>query len=368
MKLVRFAVAAALAATPLFAAAPISPKYSAGMAAGKAALQSAGELAFGPEGILFVGDSQGAAIWALDTGDRDPGSGKLDIAGIDAKIAALLGVSADAILIHDLAVNPISKRGYLSVSRGKGPDAIPVIVRVDPSGKLEEVDLGSIRYSKAALPNPVPADAKDRRGAPLRGEAITDLAYLGGKLFVAGLSNEEFASNLRTIEFPFRGVDGGAAIEIYHGNHAAWETRSPVRAFIPYEIEAEPHLLAAYTCTPLVTFPVDSLKPNTKVVGRTIAELGNRNRPLDMIQYKKGGRDFILMSNSSRGVMKMSADGLAKYEPITEKVEDKAGVAYETIAELQGVEQLDKLDDRFAVILSRKAEGAPADLRTIALP
>ena len=37
---------------------------------GKVELQSAGALAFGPEGILFVGDSTAATIWAIDTSDR----------------------------------------------------------------------------------------------------------------------------------------------------------------------------------------------------------------------------------------------------------------------------------------------------------
>ena len=352
----------ALAAMPLFAASAVSS-----LSPGKAAIGSAGPLAFGPEGVLFVGDSKSAAIFALDTGDRTAGSGKVEIADVDAKVAALLGVGAEQILINDLAINPISKKAYLSVSRGKGPDAIPVIVRIDATGKISELDLANIPHAKAALPNPVSPDAKDRRGNSLRGEAITDLGYLDGKVFVAGLSNEEFASNLRAIDFPFKGAGEGSSVEIYHGNHAAWETRSPVRTFIPYEIQAEPHLLAAYTCTPLVKFPVKDLKPNTKVVGTTIAELGNRNRPLDMIRYSKGGQDYILMSNSARGVMKMPTKGIEKYDPITTPVEDKAGLTYETIAELTDVEQLDKLDDAHAVILLRK-EGGPASLKTVALP
>ena len=31
-----------------------------------------------------------------------------------------------------------------------------------------------------------------------------------------------------------------------------------------------------------------------------------RSRPLDMVAYGKGGRDYALMSNNSRGVMKIS--------------------------------------------------------------
>jgi hypothetical protein len=119
----------ALAAMPLFAASAVSS-----LSPGKAAIGSAGPLAFGPEGVLFVGDSKSAAIFALDTGDRTAGSGKVEVADVDAKVAALLGVGADQILINDLAINPISKKAYLSVSRGKGPDAIPVIVRIDGTG------------------------------------------------------------------------------------------------------------------------------------------------------------------------------------------------------------------------------------------
>ncbi len=335
---------------------------------GKAQLASAGVLAFGPEGILFVGDSQGAKVFALDTGDRKTGSGEVSVAGINEKLAAMLGTSADQILINDLAVNPASRKVYLSVSRGRGPDAIPVILRVGAQGKIEELSLDQIKHSSVDLANAPSADAKDRRGESLRLQAITDLAYVDGRVFIAGLSNEEFASNLRSVPFPFAKSDGGSSVEIFHGNHGRWETASPVRTFVPYEIQAESHLLAAYTCTPLVKFPISQLKPGTKVVGTTIAELGNRNRPLDMIVYKKGGADQILMSNSSRGVMKMSMQGVEKFDAIKDPVKEPTkGLPYETVETLKDVEQLDLLDDSHAVILAR-AEGGSLDLKTIPLP
>ena len=56
--------------------------------------------------------------------------------------------------------------------------------------------------------------------------------------------------------------------------------------------------------------PVSELKAGNKVKGTTIAELGNRNRPLDMIVYTKDGKHFILMANSSRGVMKLTGENL----------------------------------------------------------
>ena len=42
-----------------------------------------------------------------------------------------------------------------------------------------------------------------------------------------------------------------------------------------------------------MTIPLSELKPGNKVKGKTIAELGNRNRPLDMIVYKgKDGKEY----------------------------------------------------------------------------
>ena len=116
---------------------------------------------------------------------------------------------------------------------------------------------------------------------------------------------------------------------------------------MPYEVNGEQNLIAGYLCTPLVKFPVSDLKPGAKVMGRTIAELGNRNRPLDMIVYRKDGRDYLLMSNTSRGVMKIPTEGFGDMPGLAEPVPDgnKAGVAYETVAQMTGVEQLDLLDD-----------------------
>jgi hypothetical protein len=340
---------------------------AANMKTGKAGLKSAGALAFGPDGVLLVGDSAGAAIYALDTGDKKDAksSATREIKAVNEKIAALLGTTPDQILINDVAVNPVSKNVYFSVSRGRGPDAAPVLLRADVKGKLSELQLESIPHSSVSLPNAPDPSAKDRRGQSQRLEAITDLAYLEGKVIVAGLSNEEFSSTLRSIPYPFREADKGASIEIFHGSHGRFETNAPVRTFVPYDIAKQKHILAAYTCTPLVKIPVSELKPGNKVKGTTIAELGNRNRPLDMIVYQKDGRDFILMANSSRGVMKLPAQNLETYQPITAHTE-KEGVPYETVASLKGVQQLDKLDDATAVLLTD--DTGSLDLRTIPLP
>jgi hypothetical protein len=326
-------------------------------------LKSAGVLAFAPEGILLVGDPQGAAIFAISTGDQasqSPGS-PLTIEGIDTKIASLLGTAPKEIQINDLKVNPTSGNLYLSVSRGRGPDAIPVIIKIDRTGQIQEFALKNVKFAKATLPNAPAAGARQRQ------ESITDLAYVDGRVFIAGLSNEEFASKLRSIPFPFTDTDKGTSVEIFHGNHGRFETNSPVRTFVPYKINGEQHLLAAYTCTPLVKFPIAQLKPGEKVKGTTVAELGNMNKPLDMIVYQKGGKDYILLNNSARGVMKITTENIDKIDAITKPVKGTAGLTYETIKELKGVEQLDRLNKDQAVLLVKTGSGA-LNLQTIPLP
>ena len=341
----------------------VAADFTASLKAGKADIKFAGALSFGPDGVLFVGDSLGSAVYALDTGDRTPARGpiEVDIKNIDGKIAAMLGASRDQILLNDIAVNPISKNIYVSVSRGRGPTADAVIVRVEPSGKLSALSLDNVKYSKTTL--------KDTRSIRYRGgwrmESITDLKLVDDQVFVAGLSNEEFSSNLRTIPFPFAPQTGkGTGVEIYHGSHGRWETNAPVRTFVPYK----QYLLAAYTCTPLVKLPVSALKDGSRATGTTIADFGGGNRPLDMIVYKKGGHDFLLMSNSARGVMKLALDDIDSYESITAQADNiETDIAYETLYELRGVEQLAGFDDAHAAILGTTLDGS-LELKTIPLP
>ncbi len=99
-------------------------------------LASAGALAFGPGNVLFVGDTKGAAVHAFELGSADINPqtkvvmgdartfhGRNLIQDIDRKLAALLGTSRDQIVINDLLVHRPSKQIFLSVHRGRGPDA-----------------------------------------------------------------------------------------------------------------------------------------------------------------------------------------------------------------------------------------------------
>ncbi len=336
------------------------------MKKGDVKLTSAGPIAFAPQGVLLAADPKSAMLYAIETGDTTASkkNAELSIDNLDEKIASLLGTVAKEIQIVDMATNPLSGSVYLSVTRGNNADAMPALLRVKSDGKIEEVATKNVPSSSAKIPNPA-NDVAGPRGNP-RTESITDLAYTNGKVYIAGLSNEEFASNLRSVAFPFSNVDEGASIEIYHGAHGAVETRSPVRTFAAYEIGGKEYLLAAYTCTPLVLIPVNELETGKKVRGKTIAELGNRNRPLDMVIYRKGDKDYVLLANSARGLMKITTEKMDQADAITQKISDKAGMQYETL-ELKGVDQLDRLNETSAVAIVKNAEGV-VSLKSFPLP
>jgi hypothetical protein len=370
MKHIVHLASAALLALVL-ASHPAHAALTDGMTKGKAVFKSMGPLAFGPDGILFVADTKSAAVVAIDTGDTKLSSiiKPLKVEGLNQKVAALLGTTADQLLIDDVVVNPLSHNVYVAVSRGRGPDAIAVLVKVKTDGAIEVVSLDQVNHSRGELPD-APVDGvvgQGNRQSNPRKEAITDIAFFQDRVLIAGLSNEEFASTLRAIPFPFKKVENGTSVEMYHGAHGRFETRSPVRTFVPFKVGNEPQLIAAYTCTPLVQFPLSDLKPGAKVKGKTIAELGNMNRPIDMIVYQKEGKDFLLLANSARGVMKIGTDKIENAESITSKVADKKGLAYETVEGWKGVEHLDRYDDRNALVL-RKGEAGAVTLESLPLP
>lgn len=347
-----------------------------------------GPLTFGPDATLFAADSQDVAIYALDLTEHVGGGapGTQNVPAIDQKVAALLGTEATNVLVTDMAVFPPTRNAFISVMRGRDTDSTPVLLRVDGAGEITVVPLNEVPYSRVTLPNApdenTPILLQGGREFPVANypsgqpegavtgvQTITDLAYTDGRLYASGLSNEEFASKLRSIAYPFTTVDEGTSVEIWHAPHNQFETRSPVYSFVPYSIDNEPHLIASYLCTPLVKFPVSSLAPGADVQGVTIAEFGNGNRPLDMIVYHKDGEDYLLMSNNRRGVMKIPTAGFGTAAAITEAVPDgdTAGVAHELIGSMTGVEQLDLLDASHALVLARSAHSV-LDLQAVALP
>jgi len=368
------ATLAALAFVP----AVLADEAASGMKKGTVQLKSAGPLAFGPDGVLFAADPAASTVYAIATGDTKPADAKsLSVARIDEAIGGLLGTTGQDIEIKDMKVNPASGNVYLSVARGKEPGAPAAIIRVGADSRATDVPLKDVMYASVKLDNV----SKN----PQRSPAITSIAYHKGELYVAGMTNEEWESNLKAIPFPFSEASTkGAGVQIYHGAHGRFETQAPIQTFMAYDIAGQTHLLASYTCTPLVKFPVAEIKKTDKVKGTTVAELGNMNRPIDIIAYSKDGKDYALIANAARGVMKVSLEGVDKIEEIAAPVRGAqpkkeadavttklvggatAGLKYEVVKDLDGTFQLDKLNDTTAVVLRKTAKGL--SLQAVALP
>ena len=326
--------------------------------------QSIGPLTFGPDGTLYAADSAAATIFAVNLGGQDRGGkpGTVSVDGIDQKIAALLGTDVKDVAIADLAVHPATKNSFLAVMRGQGANARPALVRVDGAGAVTLVNTDALSFTSVALPNVQKGDSQ-------RTQSLTQVKFAEGRVWVSGLSNEEFASKLWSIPYPFTKGDGGTSLEIFHDNHRQLETRAPMYAFVPYAINGQPHIVGAYTCTPLVKFPVAELKPasGSKYRGTTIAELGAGNRPIDMIVYSKDGKDFLLMANTRRGVMKIPTSSFASAAPITTPSNtETAGVPFEKVAAMTDIQQLAQLDATHSVVIRGSASALA--LNAVALP
>jgi hypothetical protein len=125
-------------------------------------------------------------------------------------------------------------------------------------------------------------------------------------------------------------------------------------------------MLAAYLCTPLVTFPTDDLENKEHVRGKTVAEFGSGNYPLDMVLYQNNGQDLILMSNSQLPLLIFNPKDVESYEgEIKEEVKGyMAGVKY-TPRSGSGIQQLDNYNEKFILATQRLPSGK---LALVSLP
>jgi hypothetical protein len=344
-------------------------------------LRSAGALAFGAENVLFVGDTQAGGVHAYEfqaaafdsqkdvfVGRAETFEGWVLVDKIDRKIAGLLGIDPVDVQINDMVVHRPSQQVYLSVHRGQGPDAEPLLIKVN-KGKVEIVDLTSAKHSFTDV-GPVPTDEKLEFGGTQRDLAITDIDYYGGEIFVAGVSTGSFASKLRRIAYPFDSKLKSSSIEIWHAVHAQYETRAPIITQEIRELDGVPTLIAVYACTPLVRIPLSELKDGAKVRGQMIGELGFGNTPLDIISYTDpmDKKDYVLVTNSSRSAVRMSLSDIASVKPMPVEVPANpgpAGISQFPIA-AEAV-HLDMLNPSWAVAIRRNVKD-PRHLELATLP
>ena len=351
-----------------------------GLAVGTPGIKSVGPLAFGPDGILFVADNAGAAIFALDLGPADPAarSHAFDIENLDTRLASRLGCSREDVSIRDMAVRQSTGEVYLSVMRGRGSDAIPVLVTIGADGLVTDVPLEGIPFARSTIDDaPEPGDERvevqvlpddsvegeqietgsgvrlriARDG--LRTVTVTDMSYVGGLLLVAGASNEEFSSTLRRIPFPFNGRGQSNSLEIFHVSHGKYETASPIRTFVPYGGDAS--ILASYTCTPIVHFSLRDAQSATQIKGSTVAELGAMNSPTDMVSYRRDDEEYLLVATTRLPLVRIACADIEGQESLTQPKEP-VGVPRESLPH-SGVLRMANLDATNVLMLQQDGDG-----------
>ena len=352
---------------------------------GSCPLQSAGVLAFGPENALFVGDIAQAAVHAFELQPTDVTSqsdvelgnfhnfeGRDLVRGLDQKLAALFGTTCDKIVINDMVVHQPTQQIFISVERGRSTDALPAIVKVNHGG-LEVLELDQTPHSQIGIPNePDPKTMLEFNTQ--QSFAITDLKYYGGEIFVTGVSNQRFASTLHRIPYPFNAQMATSTVEIWHPVHGEFETRAPIIRQLIKEVQGEPHLFAIYGCTPLVRFPLASLKDGAHVRGDVIGELGYGSNPLDMLTFTDpfDQKEYLLVTIDTRSASRIAVLDLAtaKAEPTGGPIDFGPGGLGRTQGLLPiSADHFALLNSKWAVEIHRHPKtGYRLDISTLMVP
>jgi len=233
------------------------------------------------------------------------------------------------------------------------------------------VHLPTVAHTSAAIANRPAADKVFWNDVPAATYTVTDLVFHDRKLYVAGLSNASFASTLRVYDYPFTGTATATSIEMYHAVHDQVETRAPIRKMVIATLNGEPSLIAAYTCTPLVTVALKDLKDGAHVVGKTIAELGWGSAPVDMVSFDAGQGPMVLLTNSHKAADLMAVTDIAAAsaqpglsKPIDWPAKPYLGVKAVPIP-IAGIGKLSDQDKEFLGALRRNEASGSMELVSI---
>ncbi len=300
-------------------------------------VRSISAMAFAPDGKLIVADWRSGALHALALpAQADSKERSFNVLDLSDRLGAAFGLGSDQLRVTATVMHGPSQTVVAAVALGRKSDAPAGLAMVDAQGRVSRLSLDDAVVATQPLGS-APADGQFWGKQPARTLTVTDLKAHGNELIVAGLTGASFTSTLRRIPYPFTGTGTAAAVEMYHAVHNMIETRAPVRTFSVIDVAGEPTLLAAYMCTPLVTVPLSALKDGSRVRGKTIAELGFGNTPLDMlpfsIEYKGQKSDWVLVANSSKAadlislpdvVAAAQAPGLS--QPVSAPFNQHAGV------------------------------------------
>lgn len=342
---------------------------------GSPVVKSINVLEFAPDGVLLIGDGAGSQILAVETGDTTAvPQPKANIPRIAAKLAASMGTTAKGIEIVDLTVNPASGRVYFAVRHQA--DRKYAVLTLDGAGEIDEFSLKDVTYAR------LPLSAGDKAKV----SAITDVAWADDRIVAAGRSNESFSSKIFSIYAPLshEAVSSSYSAKTYHVSHRKWETKAPMSVVLPMRENGKTWIVGAFSCTPVVKYPLDSLKEGALVTGTSVIELGSGNRPLDMLLYEKDGKSYVLANTfrfhhakrpfgpSPYWTVRFEQSLLSESENVDEKAQRRlagskpATDRIQMIESFHGVTQMDRLNETHAVVLRKTDNGF--DLETLQLP
>lgn len=336
--------------------------------------QAVNVIKFTANNTLLIGDSKSATVYAYDIAPvaATPAmQGAYNLTDFGGRLAQYSLVGERSILIRDMAISPQSKEAYVAYDVKTARGYLSRVVVVNQSGRIRPFDLADTKHSEVALRD-APTDPAVFWGkTPLRSFTITDLKFHQGKVYVSGMSNAEFSSALRVIDFPFSGSKTAtASVEIFHAVHNQNETRAPIQTMQIANLAGEDYIIAAYTCTPLVLIPLKDIKDGAHITGKTIAELGYGNTPINMIKFKS--QDFekkpyegLLLANRNRSAQFINLSDVAK--SAADKGIGAAGMAEHAgtpavTLPLTGIMHLDDQDDYHVATLRRNAETGRIEL------
>ena len=337
-----------------------------------AEIASVSRIAFGPPDTLFVANWVQTKVYALKLPKAAADAARpFNLMDLDTALDRALGTSE--VTIEDIAARPGTDEVYVAVTAGA--NAAAAILRVKADGSVRRLDLATMPASAASLEAAPDPSFKFWNGNGARSYTVTDMKWHDGRLFLAGLSNQSFASSLRIVPYPFGKKGAMASVEMYHTTHDQVETRAPIRAMAFETLDCKPYLVAAYLCTPLVTIPLGELTDGAHVRAKTIAELGDSGIPVNVVPYSAVDfatgqpADYVLVASRLR---ESSSIPLASIAAANRRPGYSKPVPYGEIADVEhmgeafsNVLRIDSQEGQFFVALRRDMAAGHAQLVSI---
>jgi hypothetical protein len=175
--------------------------------ASAADIKSISRLATGPENVLFVADWKSARVHAitLPPAAQKPAGTAFNILDLEDLLSRQLGGAK--VTVEDMVVRPGTAEVYVAVSYGAAKT--PALIVVSSDQRARRFNLKAAKSTSIALRDAPNSNYKFWRETPERSFTVTDMKWRDGELFIAGLSNQNFASTLRRIKYPFAAALGG---------------------------------------------------------------------------------------------------------------------------------------------------------------